>query len=98
MGTPSVHQNRRAAQPPAHADLICPQCRGTCTFSSEQQFVACRCGWHHTLTDEQHTDLLDAIMGITDLNVPAYLTILAAGKQSPPPAAGWLARLDFRRA
>ena len=83
---------------PAQADLICPiaDCRVACSFSSAAHRVWCaRCGWSHRLTPEQTADLVDALAGITDLNLPAYLLGLAAGQPPPPvagavtPATGW---------
>jgi hypothetical protein len=41
------------------------------------------------LTDEEHDDLLDAILGITALDVPSYLLVLAAqDAPTPPPPDG----------
>src|SRR5947209_15983636 len=76
----------------SHADLICPQptCRALCTFSSSARQVQCLgCGWRHALTDEEHDELLDAILGITALDVPSYLLILATqDTPTPPPPDG----------
>jgi transcriptional regulator with XRE-family HTH domain len=74
------------------ADLICPQptCHALCAFSSSARQVQCPgCGWQHGLTDEEHDDLLDAILGITPLDVPSYLLILATqDTPTPPPPDG----------
>ncbi len=47
-----------------------------------------RCGWQHALTDEEHDELLDAILGITTLDVPSYLRILASQDTPTPPPPG----------
>src|SRR5215212_9737365 len=76
----------------SQADLICPQptCHALCIFSSSARQVQCPgCGWQHPLTDEEHDELLDAILGITTLDVPSYLLILATqDAPTPPPPAG----------
>jgi hypothetical protein len=75
----------------SHSDLICPQatCHALCTFSSSARRVQCPgCGWQHTLTDEEHDELLDAILGITPLDVPSYLLILATQDAPTPPPPG----------
>src|SRR3954465_14865612 len=74
------------------ADLICPQptCHALCTFSSSASQVQCPgCGWQHALTDEEHDEILDAILGISTLDVPSYLLILATqDTPTPPPPDG----------
>jgi hypothetical protein len=74
------------------ADLICPQvtCRALCTFSSRTRQVQCPgCGWQHPLTNEEHDELLDAILGISALDIPSYLLILATqDAPTPPPPDG----------
>jgi hypothetical protein len=58
-------------------------------FSSSARQVQCPgCGWQHALTDEEHDDLLDAILGITTLDVPSYLLILATQDAPTPPPPG----------
>lgn len=77
---------------PAQADLVCPiaACRVACSFSSAQRRCWCaRCGWSAALTPEQTAEIVDALAGITDLNVPAYLLGLAASAPPPPAASGW---------
>jgi hypothetical protein len=58
-------------------------------FSSSARQVQCPgCGWQHALTDEEHDELLDAILGITALDVPSYLLILATQDAPTPPPPG----------
>ncbi len=61
-------------------DLICPiaGCRARCSFSSARFQVWCpTCGWQHDLTSSQHAELVDALLGISDLPLAQYLLILA---------------------
>jgi len=68
------------------SDLICPQCHSSCTFSATARRVIClTCGWAVVLTNEQHTEMVEALTGITTLPVAAYLTVLAL---AAPPAVG----------
>lgn len=72
--------------------LICPQpdCRAACTFASEARQIICpTCGWQHSLSAGEYDDLLDALDGISDLPIAAYLQILAAqDSPAPPPPCG----------
>src|SRR5690349_15994204 len=75
----------------SQTDLICPQptCHALCALSSSARQVQCPgCGWRHALTDEEHDELVDAILGITPLDVPSYLLILATQDTPTPPPPG----------
>ena len=70
-------------------DLICPTCRATCSFHSGTRRVACiGCGWAATLTPAQNADLLNAILGITELPIPAFLANLHVSDDPAPPTGG----------
>ena len=60
------------------ADLICPQphCRHPCTLALGR-IICPTCGWRCNLTAEQHAEVSDGLAGIADLNLAAYLQILA---------------------
>ena len=63
-------------------DLPCPHCQSACAFSSTDHRVRCQgCGWSHTLTDAEHSELVDAVLGISDLNLAAYLLVLSLDPQ-----------------
>jgi len=72
-------------------DLICPQpaCRARCCLVPARFQIHCpTCGWGCALTYPQQAELLDALHGISDLPLAAYLQILAAQTSSLPPASG----------
>ena len=92
MASPILRETRRARKsvaPPAtatHGDLVCPQCQAICTFSSAIAVVGCRaCRWQARLSPTACREIVDALAGITDLNLPAYLRVLAVTE--PPPVA-----------
>ena len=73
------------------SDLICPVagCRALCSFSSARFQVYCpTCGWRHDLTYTQHAELVDALLGISDLVIANFLVNLHVPDPPPPPSAG----------
>jgi len=73
---------------PRRPDLLCPQltCQTPLAWARDPPQLVCgRCGWTARLTTEQYTDIRDALAGITELNLPAYLLILAVAAR---PASG----------
>jgi len=78
-----LSDSRCGCNPPS--DLICPRCFAACTFSSTVRRVAClHCGWAVVLTDIQHTEIIEALTGVTTLPLPAYLQVLALTAPAPP--------------
>ncbi len=69
-----------ARVPPPGPDLLCPQltCQTPLAWACDPLQLVCeRCGWMTRLTAEHYADILDALTGITELNLPAYLVILS---------------------
>ena len=88
-----IHQPSPPEQP---RDLICPDCRAVCHFSSAQMRIHCpTCNWAHSLTYVQHAELLDAILGIATINLPAYLQNLHVPDAPLPPGGGAFPRLPI---
>ncbi len=80
------------ALPPICADLICPRCHHEASLSSSASCVWCpTCGWVHGLVVEERDSLEDALMGISDLNAPTYLLLLASQDGPTPVVAGGVA-------
>jgi len=46
------------------------------------------CGWRHDLTYTQHAELVDALLGISDLVIANFLVNLHVPDPPPPPSAG----------
>ncbi len=76
----------------SRADLRCPQliCQAPLAWARDPPQLVCeRCGWTAHLTAVHQADILDALAGITELNLPAYLRILdvaarpASGERNP---------------
>ena len=89
MGKHSIQPPPDLTQPPP-GDFICPvpTCRATCAFSAQARCVTCRvCGLVLHLTAEQTAELVDAVLGISELHIPAYLLHLhlTDGGPQPPP-------------
>jgi len=59
-------------------DLLCPRCYAACSFASTACRISCLgCGWAIVLTNEQHVEIIEALVGITTLPIAAYLMVLA---------------------
>src|SRR4051812_20217040 len=86
MSTPIIPQTLSSAQ-----DLCCPACGSLCRYDSSTRVVAClQADWLAVLTPEQNGDLLDALTGVSELNLPAFLlnVHVTAGSASPSPDRG----------
>ena len=63
----------------SHPDLRCPRpmCPGYCRVPAAFLWIECStCGWFTLLLPEEHAELISAVAGIIQIDLPLYLACL----------------------